>query len=68
EILVKEGDLVMRGEQIATMGNSGRSSGCHLHYEIMYKNNRVNPLNYYNPEVKGDEYVSMVRARKDDVG
>lgn len=68
EIFVKEGDLVMRGEQIATMGNSGRSSGCHLHYEIMYRNNRVNPLNYYNPEVKGDEYVSMVSARKDDVG
>jgi murein DD-endopeptidase MepM/ murein hydrolase activator NlpD len=60
EIHVKEGDMVARGGQIGTMGNSGRSSGCHLHYEILYKNNRVNPLNYYNPDVKGDEYVSMV--------
>lgn len=70
EIFVKEGDVVARGEQIGTMGSSGRSSGCHLHYEILYKNNRVNPLNYYNPEVKGDEYVSMVSRRTgmDDVG
>jgi murein DD-endopeptidase MepM/ murein hydrolase activator NlpD len=52
--------MVARGGQIGTMGSSGRSSGCHLHYEILYKNNRVNPLNYYNPDVKGDEYVSMV--------
>ena len=60
EIHVKEGDMIARGGQIGTMGSSGRSSGCHLHYEILYKNNRVNPLNYYNPDVKGDEYVSMV--------
>ncbi len=68
EIHVKEGDMVARGEQIGTMGSSGRSSGCHLHYEILYKNSRVNPSNYYNPEVKGDEYLSMVipGSKEDD--
>lgn len=66
EIHVKEGDMVERGEQIGSMGSSGRSSGCHLHYEVLYKNGRVNPLNYYNSDVKGNEYVSMVRPKEKD--
>lgn len=57
---VKEGHTVMRGEKIGGMGNSGRSSGCHLHYEVLYRNNRVNPLNYYNADLHGEEYFSMV--------
>ena len=70
EIYVKEGDVVVRGEQIGEMGNSGRSSGCHLHYEVLYRNNRVNPMNYYNSEVRGEEYASMVspQDKMDDVG
>lgn len=69
-IYVKEGDVVVRGEQIGEMGNSGRSSGCHLHYEVLYRNNRVNPMNYYNSEVRGEEYASMVspQDKMDDVG
>ena len=66
EIYVKEGDMVVRGDQIGGMGNSGRSSGCHLHYEVLYRNSRVNPLNYYNSEVKGEEYISMVNPRSKD--
>ena len=66
EIFVKEGDMVVRGDQIGGMGNSGRSSGCHLHYEVLYRNSRVNPLNYYNSEVKGEEYISMVNPRSKD--
>ncbi len=62
-MLVKVGDKVTRGDQIATMGNTGKSKGVHLHYEVMYRNNRVNPLNYYNDEVKGKEYMEMVKPK-----
>jgi murein DD-endopeptidase MepM/ murein hydrolase activator NlpD len=46
-ILVKAGDVVKRGEQIATMGSSGRSTGTHLHYEVWKDGQAVNPRNYF---------------------
>ncbi|MBR5856586.1 MAG: M23 family metallopeptidase [Bacteroidales bacterium] len=61
-ICVKEGDMVERGEQIGDMGNSGRSTGTHLHYEVLYKDNRVNPSNYFSKELKGEEFLSMVKT------
>jgi murein DD-endopeptidase MepM/ murein hydrolase activator NlpD len=42
-IQVKPGDTVVRGNTIGTMGNSGRSSGSHLHYEVRYQDRPLNP-------------------------
>ena len=58
---VKVGDEIRRGDQIATMGNTGKSKGVHLHYEVEYRGRRVNPLNYYNQEIVGEEYMAMVK-------
>lgn len=60
-MFVKVGDEVQRGDQIATMGNTGKSKGVHLHYEVIYRDRRVNPLNYYNQEIVGEEYMAMVK-------
>ena len=45
-IRVKAGDVVKRGDKIATMGSSGRSTGTHLHYEVWKDGQAVNPRNY----------------------
>lgn len=44
---VKAGDVVKRGDKIATMGSSGRSTGTHLHYEVWKDGQAVNPRDYF---------------------
>jgi murein DD-endopeptidase MepM/ murein hydrolase activator NlpD len=46
DLYVKTGEIVQRGQRIAALGNSGRSTGPHLHYVVEVKGKAVNPLDY----------------------
>lgn len=62
---VVEGMPVKRGECIGQSGNTGKSSGPHLHYEVIYKGRPVNPYNYYDLSMTPEEYSALVQSTAD---
>lgn len=48
EIVVNPGDVVKKGQVIAKMGSSGRSTGAHVHFEVLKGGKSINPTTYIN--------------------
>lgn len=75
--LVSRGDVVAKGDDIALSGNTGGSTGAHLHYEVHFMNNKLNPKpfadwNQYRPssifkqvkEVPWESFADLVIQEK----
>lgn len=52
KLLVSVGDVVTKGQVIAKMGSTGRSTGPHVHYEILHNNKQINPLKFVYRKAK----------------
>ena len=65
-VIVSEGMKVKRGEQIGTVGATGKVTGPHLHYEVIRRGERVNPMNYMDFDMPLDEYRAMTLSRKEE--
>lgn len=60
QILVEPGQLVKRGEVIATVGSTGLSKSPHLHYEVHVNGRPVDPINYYANDLSSKEFEHMI--------
>jgi len=59
-LLVAPGQRVVRGEQIGEMGSTGKSTGTHLHYEVIYRGLDVNPIGYLGREMTEADYQQII--------
>lgn len=57
---VKPGDKVTRGQVIGEVGNTGVSSGPHLHYEVRYRESTVNPIHFFNKDMSAESYKEIM--------
>ena len=58
---VKRGQKVTRGQLIGYVGSTGKSTGPHLHYEVMKNNDPVNPANYYYSDLGPEQYEAILK-------
>ena len=64
---VRRGQKVKRGDVIGFVGNTGRSRGPHLHYEILKDNKKINPLNFYYGNLSQKEFDAiLIQSRQEN--
>jgi murein DD-endopeptidase MepM/ murein hydrolase activator NlpD len=61
-ISVRNGEKVQRGQQIGTLGNTGKSTGPHLHYEVLVLDKVVDPLNFFANDMEPEDFVSIMHT------
>lgn len=61
-ILVSPGQEVRRGDIIGEVGSTGRSTGPHLHYEVIYRGRHVDPINYIRKDMTAAEMENITKS------
>ena len=62
ELTVSKGDFVKRGDRIGTVGKTGKATAPHLHYEVRFRGEAQNPVNFGFMELTPANYADFVTA------
>ena len=60
KVFIKKGDIVLKGQQIGTVGSTGTSTAPHCHYEVRINGTAVNPIDYVLDGLTPLEYQDLV--------
>jgi len=67
KFIVQKGQRVKRGQVIGYVGNTGLSVSAHLHYEVLYKNGFINPINFFQRDLNNKEYEKLIELGSQSV-
>jgi hypothetical protein len=57
---VRKGQRMKRGQLIGFIGNTGKTTGVHLHYEVLKNDTPINPINFFYNDLTPDEYEQIL--------
>ena len=60
--IVGAGQQVKRGQVIGYVGNTGLSVAAHLHYEVLYNNTHIDPINFFQRDLNNKEYEKLIEV------
>jgi len=61
KVVVKPGEKVIRGQVIGYVGNSGTSTGAHLHYEVIKNGEKMDPVFYFYNDITPEQYEDLLQ-------